>query len=337
MDHDRHRYEKSDKDHGQQSKSHRASERRRDRSRSPDYEKNNHRKHRYVELERGGNSHYDEGLKNGHRRQDELIDVPRRRGRSKREDSAEGRRPSDADRTRSHRHALSNHGDSVPADDREYHKRHRDQPRDALTDFREAAERDSSRSSHLFNRHNGHVQRGRQDTRSIYDQAADEYENRLKEKCKRSRSRTSSFSYTSAIDRERDRHSEHSRHRRRRSMSRSPSLSSSSRSSSSDESESEDDDSRRHSKRSRRHSRSHSRKKSDRKDRHGNRERSTSRERRKRRKEKGKGKYKDKDKEERRSILTGKKIKLKVKKDKGDHERDKKRRDLLTFLNSACE
>jgi len=41
--------------------------------------------------------------------------------------------------------------------------------------------------------------------------------------------------------------------------------------------------------------------------------------------------------EERRSVLTGKKIKLKVKKDKGDHERDANRKDLLHFLNSAFE
>jgi hypothetical protein len=41
--------------------------------------------------------------------------------------------------------------------------------------------------------------------------------------------------------------------------------------------------------------------------------------------------------DERRSVLTGKKIKLKVKKDKGDHERDANRKDLLQFLNSAFE
>ncbi|KAF8629010.1 hypothetical protein AX17_005866 [Amanita inopinata Kibby_2008] len=50
-----------------------------------------------------------------------------------------------------------------------------------------------------------------------------------------------------------------------------------------------------------------------------------------------KEKSKKKDKEERRSILTGKKIKLKVKKDKQDHERDANRLQLLQFLNSAYE
>ncbi|PPQ83562.1 hypothetical protein CVT26_003880 [Gymnopilus dilepis] len=61
---------------------------------------------------------------------------------------------------------------------------------------------------------------------------------------------------------------------------------------------------------------------------------------RKKRRRKDKEKKKDKDKEEgpeRRSILTGKKIKLKVKKDKADHERDANRKDLLQFLNSAFE
>ncbi|KAJ7355619.1 hypothetical protein DFH08DRAFT_955084 [Mycena albidolilacea] len=54
------------------------------------------------------------------------------------------------------------------------------------------------------------------------------------------------------------------------------------------------------------------------------------RKRRKRRKER----ERSKDKEERRSVLTGKKIKLKVKKEKGDEERDANRQDLLRFLNS---
>ncbi|KAJ6561208.1 hypothetical protein DFH09DRAFT_1160762 [Mycena vulgaris] len=54
------------------------------------------------------------------------------------------------------------------------------------------------------------------------------------------------------------------------------------------------------------------------------------RERRRRRKER----ERSKDKEERRSVLTGKKIKLKVKKEKGDDEREANRRDLLQFLNS---
>jgi len=35
--------------------------------------------------------------------------------------------------------------------------------------------------------------------------------------------------------------------------------------------------------------------------------------------------------------LTGKKIKLKVKKEKGDDERDANRQDLLKFLNSTFE
>ncbi|KAF8148665.1 hypothetical protein B0H34DRAFT_736478 [Crassisporium funariophilum] len=42
-----------------------------------------------------------------------------------------------------------------------------------------------------------------------------------------------------------------------------------------------------------------------------------------------------KKEEDRRSVLTGKKIKLKVKKDKGDHQRDANREDLLQFLNST--
>ncbi|KAJ3505866.1 hypothetical protein NLJ89_g7190 [Agrocybe chaxingu] len=67
------------------------------------------------------------------------------------------------------------------------------------------------------------------------------------------------------------------------------------------------------------------------------RDRSGSRERdKKRRKRRDKEKAKEKG-EEKRSILTGKKIKLKVKKDKGDHERDANRKDLLQFLNSAYE
>jgi len=65
--------------------------------------------------------------------------------------------------------------------------------------------------------------------------------------------------------------------------------------------------------------------------------------------EKGKDREKEKDRhkekkrkrrdreerEERRSVLTGKKIRLKVHKDAADYERDKKRADLLEFLNSA--
>ncbi|KAI0027788.1 hypothetical protein K488DRAFT_74273 [Vararia minispora EC-137] len=50
----------------------------------------------------------------------------------------------------------------------------------------------------------------------------------------------------------------------------------------------------------------------------------------------GRRKKKDKgDKEERRSILTGKKIKLRVDRDASDRERDKNRADLLRFLNAA--
>ncbi|KAG0696768.1 hypothetical protein DFH29DRAFT_1004291 [Suillus ampliporus] len=52
-------------------------------------------------------------------------------------------------------------------------------------------------------------------------------------------------------------------------------------------------------------------------------------------------KYKErdkaKDKEERRSVLTGKKIKLKVHKDARDLEMDANRQNLLQFLNSTCE
>ncbi|KAF9527925.1 hypothetical protein CPB83DRAFT_894865 [Crepidotus variabilis] len=72
---------------------------------------------------------------------------------------------------------------------------------------------------------------------------------------------------------------------------------------------------------------------------HRDRERLGSRERdRKKRKKKDKeSRRKDKDGDERRSVLTGKKIKLKVKKDKGDHERDANREKLLKFLNSAYE
>ncbi|KAG7450210.1 uncharacterized protein BT62DRAFT_497492 [Guyanagaster necrorhizus] len=75
---------------------------------------------------------------------------------------------------------------------------------------------------------------------------------------------------------------------------------------------------------------------------------------RKRGKGKEKDRKKDKDKEGRRSVLTGKKvssllspvpsyltvvsqIKLKVKKDKGDDEREANRKDLLQFLNSTFE
>ncbi|KAK0245930.1 hypothetical protein EDD85DRAFT_38497 [Armillaria nabsnona] len=58
---------------------------------------------------------------------------------------------------------------------------------------------------------------------------------------------------------------------------------------------------------------------------------------RKKGKSKEKDRKKDKDKEERRSVLTGKKIKLKVRKEKGDDEREANRKDLLQFLNSTFE
>lgn len=48
-------------------------------------------------------------------------------------------------------------------------------------------------------------------------------------------------------------------------------------------------------------------------------------------------KHKDRDKDERRSVLTGKKIKLKVHKDARDLEMDANRQNLLQFLNSTCE
>ncbi|KAK2467506.1 hypothetical protein APHAL10511_000361 [Amanita phalloides] len=113
----------------------------------------------------------------------------------------------------------------------------------------------------------------------------------------------------------------------------------SSRSHSSDDSESW--------RRSRRASERSSHRVSKRKDR-GTRSRSASRsscderERKRKKKEKEKRKKdksrkKDKDREERRSVLTGKKIKLRVKKDKDDHERDANRQELLQFLNAAYE
>ncbi|KIM47192.1 hypothetical protein M413DRAFT_23440 [Hebeloma cylindrosporum] len=163
--------------------------------------------------------------------------------------------------------------------------------------------------------------------------------------------------------------------RRGRSVSReSPSASSRSSSSSASSSEEEEDTRRRdgpskrssrsahtssrhrHRHRSRSRSRSRERSRSKhyhrdddagekRKRKHRHRSESRERKRRKRKeKEKERERERDKEKEkgrnreeERRSVLTGKKIKLKVKKDKGDHERDANRRDLLQFLNSAFE
>ncbi|EJT96545.1 hypothetical protein DACRYDRAFT_120038 [Dacryopinax primogenitus] len=73
----------------------------------------------------------------------------------------------------------------------------------------------------------------------------------------------------------------------------------------------------------------------------GNKDSKRDRERRKerereKRKEKKKAR-KESDKDERRSVLTGKKIKLKVHKDAEDVERDKRRENLLQFLNSAYD
>ncbi|KZP22145.1 hypothetical protein FIBSPDRAFT_931347 [Athelia psychrophila] len=58
---------------------------------------------------------------------------------------------------------------------------------------------------------------------------------------------------------------------------------------------------------------------------------------RKRKKKKDKERRKKEGKEERRSVLTGKKIKLKVEKEEGDDEREANRQDLLQFLNSTFE
>ncbi|KAJ3564194.1 hypothetical protein NP233_g8456 [Leucocoprinus birnbaumii] len=116
--------------------------------------------------------------------------------------------------------------------------------------------------------------------------------------------------------------------RRGRSLSRSSSTRSNSRHLSSRSASRSSEESRRYS-RKRRRRRSYSR--------------SFSRERKdsKSRKHKGSSsRRKDRDRERsdsRRSVLTGKKIKLKVKKDKGDDERDAKRQELLKFLNSAYE
>ncbi|KAJ3476257.1 hypothetical protein NLI96_g11279 [Meripilus lineatus] len=55
------------------------------------------------------------------------------------------------------------------------------------------------------------------------------------------------------------------------------------------------------------------------------------------RKRKEKHRAAERSGEERRSVLTGKKIKLKVHKGADDIERDANRADLLQFLNSAYE
>ncbi|KZO94425.1 hypothetical protein CALVIDRAFT_528901 [Calocera viscosa TUFC12733] len=67
------------------------------------------------------------------------------------------------------------------------------------------------------------------------------------------------------------------------------------------------------------------------------RDREREKERDRERKQERKRAKKEKEKEERRSVLTGKKIKLKVHKDADDIERDKKRENLLQFLNSAYD
>ncbi|KAN0101276.1 hypothetical protein V8E55_001260 [Tylopilus felleus] len=54
-------------------------------------------------------------------------------------------------------------------------------------------------------------------------------------------------------------------------------------------------------------------------------------------KKRPKDKEKTRDKDERRSVLTGKRIKLKVRKDSRDLEMDANREDLLQFLNSTFE
>ncbi|XP_072907008.1 uncharacterized protein [Hemitrygon akajei] len=56
----------------------------------------------------------------------------------------------------------------------------------------------------------------------------------------------------------------------------------------------------------------------------------------KRKKEKQHKKFlKDRDKSDKYSMITGKRIKMKVKKTRGDKERDRNRAELLQFLNSA--
>ncbi|KAI9461123.1 hypothetical protein HD554DRAFT_1531693 [Boletus coccyginus] len=92
-------------------------------------------------------------------------------------------------------------------------------------------------------------------------------------------------------------------------------------------------------------SRSHSYERSRTRRRSRSRSRSHERERRKSkykekdndRKKRYKDKEKKKDRDEKRSVLTGKKIKLKVHKDSRDLEMDANRENLLQFLNSTFE
>ncbi|KAJ3555311.1 hypothetical protein NM688_g2647 [Phlebia brevispora] len=87
--------------------------------------------------------------------------------------------------------------------------------------------------------------------------------------------------------------------------------------------------------RSRSHSpRRHSRTKDH--SRHRSRERERDRDKKHRDKKKKDKHRSEKHSEERRSVLTGKKIKLKVHKSAADLERDANREHLLQFLNSAC-
>ncbi|KAH7918160.1 hypothetical protein BV22DRAFT_915578 [Leucogyrophana mollusca] len=89
--------------------------------------------------------------------------------------------------------------------------------------------------------------------------------------------------------------------------------------------------------RSRSHSRDRHRRRSKNKDKEREKDRDREREKkRKREKERDRERRKS-DKDERRSILTGKKIKLKVHKDARDHEMDANRQNLLQFLNSTFE
>ncbi|KAG8220633.1 hypothetical protein J3R82DRAFT_2898 [Butyriboletus roseoflavus] len=106
-------------------------------------------------------------------------------------------------------------------------------------------------------------------------------------------------------------------------------------------------DSQRPAKRNRYESRSRSRsyERSRNCHRSGSRSRSHERERRRPthkekdrdRKKRHKDKDKKREKDEKRSVLTGKKIKLKVHKDSRDLEMDANRQDLLQFLNSTFE
>lgn len=115
---------------------------------------------------------------------------------------------------------------------------------------------------------------------------------------------------------------------RGRSLSRSRSTHSKSRHSSSRSSSASFEDSHRYSRKRRRH---RSRSKSVSRDRKEGKSR-------KHKRSSSRRKETDRERSEsKRSVLTGKKIKLKVKKDRGDDERDAKRQELLKFLNSAYE